>query len=109
MQEDINLLKKQIAELQAIILNSNFQDRQNFNKLTAKDIFIAENGIRLVHKTPTGASTYVDILHGPSINDAGIKAEVGYTSPNGSLYLSSSPTQPEFINVGGTWTLKNIP
>lgn len=108
MQEEINQLKRQVEELQNIVLSKNVLNRTiNEGKTTFKDIVTFEKGIRLVHKKTTGSSTYIDILHGSQINDADIKAELGYTSPNGSLYLSSSPTQPEFLMVGGTWILVN--
>lgn len=101
-------LQRRVEQLENIILKLNFNDSSVFDKkIVSNDMIVAKkHGIRIVN--PTGL-TNAQIYHGSQINDAGIKAEIGYTSPNGSLYLSSSITQPFFIMVNGTWNLLNIP
>lgn len=101
-------LTRRVEQLENIILKFNFLDSSVFDKkIVSKDMIIAQNhGIRIIN--PTGL-TNAQIYHGSQINDTGIKAEIGYTSPNGSLYLSSASDQPFFIMKGTTWTLMNIP
>lgn len=101
-------LTKRVEQLENIILSMNLLDSFVVDKqLVSKDMIVArKHGIRLVN--PNGL-TNAQIYHGSGNTDASIKAEIGYTSPNGSLYLSSSPTQPFFIMVGSTWTLLTIP
>ena len=99
-------LTRRIENLENL-MNNTFYDARPFNeKIISRDQIIAErHGIRL---TSTSNPVGCYILTGSSINDAQIKAEYG-TMPNGSLYLSSSVTQPFFVNIGGTWTLVNLP
>lgn len=76
-------------------------------KVVSKDQLIAErNGIRI---TSTANPIGCYIITGDATNDAEIKAEYGTGITNGSLYLSSSVTQPFFVNYNGTWTLVNLP
>lgn len=111
MQEEINQLKKQIEELQRIVLSQNILNRTIVEgKTTFKDIATFEKGIRLVHKKVTGSSTFIEIYHGSQTTDAGIKAEIGYTSPYGSIYITDGvPLTPVFVMVFSTWTAITIP
>lgn len=106
--DELQSLKNRVEQLENIILKFNFQDSAVFDKkIVSKDMLVAyKHGIKLVN--PNGL-TWAEIRHGSQINDAGIKAEIGYTSPNGSHYLSSASAQPFFVMVGTTWTLLNIP
>lgn len=100
-------MAKDLAHLKDVYYRNDFADNKVFRqKITSQDQIIADgNGIKMrSNSNPLG----VQIRCGDAINDAGIKAEVG-TLPNGSVYLSSSSTQPFFIMVGTTWTLLNIP
>lgn len=97
-----------VNRLYSAYFKNDFPDSHVFEqKLVSRDIFIAEkNGIKITSKNnPRGCY----ILTGNSINDTQIKAEYGTGIPNGSLYLSSSVTQPFFVNYNGTWILVNLP
>lgn len=105
-KQQFEMMRLEIESLKSII-HGQFGDSSVFDKkIVSRDKILSErNGIKLTSASnPTG----VEIRTGSAINDAGIKAEVG-TLPNGSLYLSSSATQPFFVMVGTTWTLMNIP
>jgi hypothetical protein len=107
MEERLTQLENEVRTLKEMMQRGDLGDSREFSqKIISKDkIFADGQGIKLRSRdNPIG----VEIRTGDAINDAGIKAEVG-TLPNGSLYLSSSPTQPFFIMVGTTWTLLNIP
>lgn len=100
-------LENRVSELSELFNDGRFPDRKiSKEKIVSQDQMIAEgNGIKITsYDNPVG----VQIRTGSAINDAGIKAEVG-TLPNGSIYLSTSSTQPMFVMVGTTWTLLNIP
>lgn len=105
MEKRLQDLEKRIRQLES---KGNLGSSVLFDaKVVSKDQFIAErNGIKITSTTnPVGCY----ILTGNSINDAQIKAEYGTGITNGSLYLSSSVTQPFFVNYNGTWILVNLP
>lgn len=105
MEKRIQELENRIKQLES---KGNLSSSNLFDvKIVSKDQLVAErNGIRI---TSTSNPIGCYILTGNAINDAGIKAEYGTSITNGSLYLSSSVTQPFFVNMNGTWTLVNLP
>lgn len=105
MEKRIQELENRIKQLES---KGNLNSSKLFDvKIVSKDQLVAErNGIRI---TSTSNPIGCYILTGNAINDAGIKAEYGTSITNGSLYLSSSVTQPFFVNMNGTWTLVNLP
>lgn len=105
MEKRIQELENRIKQLES---KGNLSSSNLFDvKIVSKDQLVAErNGIRI---TSTSNPIGCYILTGNAINDAGIKAEYGTGITNGSLYLSSSVTQPFFVNMNGTWTLVNLP
>lgn len=100
-------LTKRVKKLEDM-MNPTFYDARPFNeKIISRDQIIAErNGIKI---TSTSNPLGCYILTGNAVNDSDIKAEYGDLIPNGSLYLSSSVTQPFFVNYNGTWILVNLP
>ena len=104
----VDNLERQLSDLQDLYNKLNFPDNQAYDKnLTSNILFTAGgNGIRLVSKSnPNG----IEIRTGSAGSDSGIKAEVGYTSPNGSIYFTSQAFQQVWIMVSSTWTLLTIP
>lgn len=105
MEKRIQDLENRIQQLES---KGNLGSSVLFDaKVVSRDQLIAErNGIRLTSPyNPIGCY----ILTGDATNDAEIKAEYGTSITNGSLYLSSSVTQPFFVNYNGTWILVNLP
>lgn len=100
--QEFNQMKEELQRLKGLVEKNHFPDNKVFEeKVSCNDLLLLRKGIRFFNGS--------EIWSGSQINDANIKTEIGYTSPNGSLYLSTSPTQPFFIMVGTTWTLLNIP
>ena len=106
MEERILKLEKELNELKAVYYKENYESLQ----VVRKDISLLGKTTSKGFIVTSDANTTGCHIHaGAAINDAGIKAEVGHTCPNGSQYMSSSTTQPFFIMVSTTWTLMNIP
>ena len=105
MEKRIQDLENRIKQLET---KGNLNSSNIFDsKIVSKDQIIAERGGIRITSTSNPIGCY--ILTGSAINDAGIKAEYGTSITNGSLYLSSSVTQPFFVNYNGTWILVNLP
>ena len=108
-KQRLDNIENKLNQLLDVFYKTNLPNNDIFEKkLTALDKIVAKKGIRFSSQN-VEESLAPEIRGGTQINDAGIKAEVGYTSPNGSLYLSTSASQPFFVMVGTTWTLMNIP
>lgn len=105
MEKRIQDLENRIRQLES---KGNLGSSVLFDaKVVSKNQLIAErNGIKI---TSTSNPIGCYILTGNATNDASIKAEYGTSITNGSLYLSSSVTQPFFVNYNGTWILVNLP
>lgn len=101
-------LEERIVRLEAIIRQGDFSSSKVFDeKIISRNQIIAEgNGINITsNSNPIGCT----IVTGNKTSDATIKAEIGSAIPNGSIYLSTSTTNPVFINLNGTWTALAIP
>ena len=102
MEDKLTKLEREVAELKDIVYKNAFPSSKVFEQqVSCNDVLNIRKVIRFFNGS--------EIASGDEINDAGIKAEMGYTAPNGSLYLSTSASQPFFVMVGTTWTLVTLP
>lgn len=105
----LSSMNDKLNNLIDVFYKTNLPDNQIFDKkVTIKNKAVSLGGIRFASPSVREDSC-PEIRGGSAVGDAGIKAEIGYTSPNGSLYLSTSPTQPVYVMVGTTWTVLNVP
>lgn len=105
MLSDVN---EKLNQLLDVFYKTNLPDNQIFEKnITTLGKLIVNKGARF--QSPSlKDSAAPEIRGGSAIGDTAIKAEIGYTSPNGSLYLCTSAAQPLFVMIGTTWTVANI-
>jgi len=102
---DVN---EKLNQLLDVFYKTNLPDNQIFDKnVTTLGKLIANRGVRFQSPSLKDLAA-PEIRGGSAIGDTAIKAELGYTSPNGSLYLCTSPAQPLFVMIGTTWTVANI-
>jgi len=105
-KQRLDIIENKLNQLLDVFYKTNFPSNQTFEKdITIKGKTVLSGAV----VTSTANSTGCHIHTGVSINDAGIKTEVGHTCPDGSQYMGTVSLYELFIMKGGTWTVMNIP